>query len=285
MGKENEISKDLFVFLTKAQKGRALLEKEEELADFESRVPDDVLKEVMSGKDEDTFVREIAAKIFVQRMNNLEIEEYVDWLTDECWMLREAAVNKLKGITDREIVDSLSWTAFTDENPRIRKAAVVALGALMSEKDCGARIVDVLMRAFGDRDPEVRLAAVYCFAKNKDADSIATLWEDVVAAIIRMIKDSDVRVARDAIYCLREIGIRGFTAKRVISVLVCEIECNNWPIASFAMEVLSDSKDVGIIKIMQKVARSDTMCEEARKQAKKILAKKSKLLRLKSFLK
>lgn len=115
-------------------------------------------------------------------------------LADADPRVRAAALRALGAISAHEVLPAL-LVACEDQDGGVRQEAIAALGEVGDERACGK-----LERALVDSRPEVRFQAVMAYPR------VCSSREDVVAVLERASRDGDPHVVHVALRMAEEIG-------------------------------------------------------------------------------
>jgi len=136
-------------------------------------------------------VANILSKIGTKKVVDLLLEKLMDYN----WRVRTAAAMAIKEIGDSRVIDPLLQILFKDERRDNREYAEVALGEI------GEPVVEQLIRALKDEEPDIRVRAARLLGKIKDFRAIKPLTEV-------LSKDGNFDVKMVAKRALEKIGVK-----------------------------------------------------------------------------
>ena len=193
-------------------------------------------------------------------------------LSDGSPAVRQAAVNLVaKAAGDR--VFQLLVPLLMDEEPRVRKTVIAAIGKELLEKQ-----PDVLQTAMTDGDVWVRAEAAFFLAQSPDretAEALLLLLEnDQLPARVAALKglaevgcgefwgrvaslarsDSEpLEIRQAALYCVAKSGREGSS-----DILVESLKCHRWEVRSTAIHLIGESGDHRYIPQLLKEIERDS---------------------------
>jgi HEAT repeat protein len=136
-------------------------------------------------------VANILSKIGTKKVVDLLLEKLMDYN----WRVRTAAAMAIKEIGDSRVIDPLLQILFKDERRDNREYAEVVLGEI------GEPVVEQLIQALKDEEPDIRVRAARLLGKIKDFRAVKPLTEV-------LSKDGNFDVKMVAKRALEKIGVK-----------------------------------------------------------------------------